>query len=191
MTTTPTTVTFVFVGAKGGVGTSTVAAMHALQLAHSGQPVHLSATTAAGVEDLAAILGMPNPVPGHIIDVAPGLTLGEELATEAANVVDGGTDRFSDHHGAVYVVLRNEFLGLRNLNAGLPRSTFGLILVTEAGRALSRRDVEEVVRPVVAEIAVDPVIARAIDAGLLSVGRIPRAARCLGTALASPAIATA
>ena len=189
MTTTPTTVTFV--GAKGGVGTSTVAAMHALQLAHSGQPVHLSATSGAGVEDLAAILGMPDPAPGHIIDVAPGLTLGEELATGAANVVDGGTDRFSDHHGAVYVVLRNDYLSLRNVTSALPQSTFGLILVTEAGRALSRRDVEEVVRPVVAEIAVDPVIARAIDAGLLSAGRIPRTARCLGTALASPTIATA
>lgn len=51
--TTATTVTFV--GAKGGVATSTIAAFHAIQLARLGRTVRLSATD--GVDDLAAIVG--------------------------------------------------------------------------------------------------------------------------------------
>ncbi len=50
MTTTPTT--FTFIGAKGGVGTSTVAAMYALTVARrSDRLVRLTASHDAGVED--------------------------------------------------------------------------------------------------------------------------------------------
>jgi MinD superfamily P-loop ATPase len=49
----------------------------------------------------------------------------------------------------------------------------GIILITEAGRALSRRDVEAVLQvPVIAEIPVDASVARAVDAGLLA-ARLP------------------
>jgi hypothetical protein len=49
-----------------------------------------------------------------------------------------------------------------------------VVLVTEPGRALDRGDVERVVgAPVRAEVAVDPAVARAVDAGLL-VSRLPR-----------------
>ena len=44
-------------GAKGGVGTSTVAALIAVH-AYRRRPVELRATTAMGVEELAAILGV-------------------------------------------------------------------------------------------------------------------------------------
>jgi hypothetical protein len=47
--------------------------------------------------------------------------------------------------------------------------------VREPGRALTRRDVEEVLGvPVRAEVDVDPAVARAVDAGLLA-SRLPRA----------------
>jgi Cellulose biosynthesis protein BcsQ len=54
----------------------------------------------------------------------------------------------------------------------MPPST-ALVLVTEPGRALRRRDIEAALGvPVIAEIPLDPAIARAIDAGLLGV-RLP------------------
>jgi hypothetical protein len=50
----------------------------------------------------------------------------------------------------------------------------GVVLLAEPGRALTRADVAEVVGvPVVAEVALDPAVARAVDAGLLPV-RLPR-----------------
>ena len=49
-----------------------------------------------------------------------------------------------------------------------------VVLLTEPGRALGRGDVERTVgAPVVAEVAVDPQVARAVDAGLLT-SRLPR-----------------
>lgn len=58
----------------------------------------------------------------------------------------------------------------------------GVVLVTEPGRALTAADVEAVlIAPVLAEIAIDPAVARTIDAGLLT-ARLPRAlARSLTT----------
>ena len=50
----------------------------------------------------------------------------------------------------------------------------GVVLVTEAGRALQARDVAGVLGvPVVAEVAVEAAVARAVDAGLLA-ARLPR-----------------
>ncbi len=170
--TTPTTVTFV--GAKGGVGTTTVAALHALDLPRRGHSVRLSASSTTGIEDLAALLGIPAPAGGQAVDVVPGLTLGDQLAADADNVVDAGTDTVSDHDGSAYLVLRNDYLSLRralNTGAGIA----GLVLVVEPDRALSARDVTDVLaQPLVAELRVDPVIARAADAGLLSTTRHAR-----------------
>jgi hypothetical protein len=50
----------------------------------------------------------------------------------------------------------------------------GVVLDTEPGRSLVRRDVEYVLgAPVRAEIELDPLVARAVDAGLLAT-RLPR-----------------
>ena len=55
-----------------------------------------------------------------------------------------------------------------------PLRPSGVVLLAEPGRALTRADVAEVVGvPVVAEVALDPAVARAVDAGLLPV-RLPR-----------------
>jgi hypothetical protein len=162
-----------FVGAKGGVGTSTVAALYALQFARSGQAVRLTATDAVGVEDLAAILGIPAPGPGQAVEVAPGLSLADHRDPEGTNVVDAGTDTFSDRTGRILLIIRNDYLSLRRALAAQLAAT-GLILVSEPHRALGRRDAEDVLAiPVVAELTVDPSIARATDAGLLARVRPP------------------
>jgi MinD-like ATPase involved in chromosome partitioning or flagellar assembly len=65
------------------------------------------------------------------------------------------------------------FLALRRaLTAPLRPSE--VVLLTEPGRSLGRTDVEQCVgAPVVTEVAIDPAVARAVDAGLLAV-RLPR-----------------
>ncbi|MFN2505073.1 MAG: hypothetical protein ABR540_12765, partial [Acidimicrobiales bacterium] len=103
---------------------------------------------------------------------------------DAVNVVDAGTDCFSDHDGSVYLVLRNDYLSLRRaLNA--PHTTTGLILIAEEKRPLTRRDVEDVLaQPIVVELRLDPAIARAVDAGLLTTARHLRVDLSLGAAAA-------
>jgi len=164
----------VLVGSKGGVGASTVAALHALSVAGTGRPVRLTAIAAAGLEDLAAILAVPAPAPGEVVQVAPGLSLGDEADPAAYNVVDGGTDTFSDQDGPVYLVVRNCYVSLRRALLA-PPTTAGVVLVMEPGRSLGRRDVAEVVGvPIVAEVEVAASVARYIDAGLLVSARRPR-----------------
>ena len=71
------------------------------------------------------------------------------------------------------LVTRPCFLSLHRA-VGLPIRPSGVVLVTEPGRALGRADVERTVgAPVVAEVAVDPQVARAVDAGMLT-SRLPR-----------------
>jgi hypothetical protein len=72
------------------------------------------------------------------------------------------------------LVTRACYLALRRA-AEPPLRPSGVVLVTEPGRALDRDDVEQVVgAPVRAEVALDPAVARAVDAGLLA-SRLPRA----------------
>ena len=71
-----------------------------------------------------------------------------------------------------YLVIRPCYLALRRA-ASLDFAPTGIILVTEDGRALGRHDVEAVIgAPVVAEVAYETSISRAVDAGLLA-GRLP------------------
>lgn len=72
------------------------------------------------------------------------------------------------------LVVRPCYLALRRA-AAVPVRPTGVVLVVEEGRALGRRDVEQVLGvPVVAEVPVVPAVARAVDAGLLA-GRVPMA----------------
>lgn len=64
-------------------------------------------------------------------------------------------------------------LGLRRV-VDLPLCPSGIVVVREPGRALDVASVAELVgAPVVAELAYDPAVARAVDAGLFA-GRLPR-----------------
>ncbi len=80
------------------------------------------------------------------------------------------------------LVTRACFLALRRALAAAIRPS-EIVLLTEPGRSLTRIDVEDCIgAPVVAEVTVDPVVARAVDAGLLA-ARLPRGlARELGRA---------
>lgn len=72
------------------------------------------------------------------------------------------------------LVTRACFLALRRALLA-PIRPSEVVLLTEPGRSLSRLDVEDCLgAPVVAELAVDPAVARAVDAGLLAT-RLPRA----------------
>lgn len=73
-----------------------------------------------------------------------------------------------------WLVTRPCFLSLRRALA-VGRRPDGIVLIEEAGRALGRTDVEDVLgAPVVATLPVDAAVARAVDAGLL-VARLPAA----------------
>ncbi len=175
--------TIEFIGIRGGHGTTTVALAAAATLAARG-PTRISTHDRCG---LCAIVGISNDEP--IINLAGHLDL---TAGEAdGDVIDAGTleryfgpDPFTAElaarpqrpPGAMRIgVLRGpDYLGVRTLceHPGAPLD--GLVVVSEAGRALDARDVEHVSgRPVVAVVDHTAVVARTIDGGLL----LPRLAR--------------
>lgn len=111
--------------------------------------------THAGV--LAALLGSDGRA--VVADCGTG-------PADAALVVAAGATRS-------VLVTRPCFLSLRRALA-LPLRPSEVVLLSEPGRALTRADVEDCVgAPVVAEVSVDPQVARAVDAGLLAT-RLPR-----------------
>lgn len=91
-------------------------------------------------------------------------------------VADAGVDppvALHDLAERSLLVTRPCYLALRRAVAA-PTRPSGVILVTEPGRALREVDVEAAVgAPIVASIASDPAVARAVDAGLLA-SRLPR-----------------
>jgi hypothetical protein len=71
------------------------------------------------------------------------------------------------------LVTRPCFIAIRRAQQLDIRPT-GIVLVGEPGRALTSSDVEHALAvPVVAEVHLDPAVARAVDAGLL-IARLPR-----------------
>jgi MinD-like ATPase involved in chromosome partitioning or flagellar assembly len=132
------------------------------------------------------------------VDVAPGLTLlprgpgqlRERRAEVLAAVLErsarpvvadcgshlvGARATVATAASRSLLVTRPCYLALRHTIAAALRPT-GVVLVREPGRVLGRSDVERVVgAPVVAEVEVDPAVARAVDAGLLANPRLPRA----------------
>ena len=121
---------------------------------------------------------------GSRADVLTTLLAGDPRSV----VVDCGTDprgvALTVAAGATRSILvtRPCFLSLRRALT-VPLRPSEVVLLTEPGRSLTRADVEDCIGArVVAEVAVDPLVARAVDAGLLAT-RIPRAlARELGRA---------
>ncbi len=109
-------------------------------------------------------------------DVLAGLLAAEPrpVVADCGVLVDGAAT-VSLAAGATHslLVTRACYLALRRA-ATAPVRPSGVVLVTEPGRALGRSDVEHVVgAPVRAEVAVDPAVARAVDAGVLA-NRLPR-----------------
>jgi hypothetical protein len=199
--------------AKGGSGTTVVAASLALLLARSapggalfvdltgdgaavlgvpepigpgvGEWLAAADGDAAGLERLAAPVDdslalLPRGTPGAPVGADRIAELGSNLGAGLRPVVVAAELGSDDVGGALatvatvsLLVLRPCYLALRRAVAA-PFRPSGVVLVREPGRALTRRDVEAVLGvPVRAEIDVDPAIARAVDAGLLT-ARLPR-----------------
>lgn len=95
-------------------------------------------------------------------------------------VVDAGRLGADPEVAAVVAVSGRSLLVTRNCHLALARAQHcpvvptGVVLVREPGRALTTADVEHLTgAPLVADLAVDPAVARAVDAGLLA-ARLPR-----------------
>jgi hypothetical protein len=155
-------------GARGGQGTSTVAALAALILAQ-----HTSVTLLADdPTQMAALLGVaPADEPTW---VTPGLLLGPGGVPEPSGAVVVDTShvsppsRAAGRPGAVVAVLRGPcYLSLRSLLAW-DQPADGIVLLAEPGRARTDRDVTDATGiPVLATVPVTATAARTIDAGLL------------------------
>jgi hypothetical protein len=118
--------------------------------------------------------------------IAPGIAqpaggdwarLAAALGGSANAVVDAGTGspppELHDAAEHSLLVTRPCFLALRRAQQLAVRPT-GIVLVDEPGRALTSSDIEHALGvAVVAEVRLDPAVARAVDAGLLA-ARLPR-----------------
>lgn len=201
--------------AKGGCGTSTVAAIMALNAGDDALLVDLAgdAVDLLGIADeqrpgifdwvrsaaepsaLANLLVAAGPscrliAPGNAdppttVDCErdPPLAARLEAAWRwlrqraAPTFVDAGSGdppaALCAHADDVFLVTRTCYLALRHAHASAVRPT-GVIVVREPGRSLHPRDVAAALdAPIVAEVPVDPAVARAADAGLLST-TVPR-----------------
>ena len=179
--------------AKGGAGTTVVTAALGLVLARR-HPAGALLVDLAG--DLPAALGLPPEVddtgpPGEVavgqlpLAVLParGPAADPSVLRRDPRIVvaDCGRLDVPEAHGAAFVaaadrsllVLRPCYLALRRATRCEVRPT-GVVLVAEAGRAITAPDVEDSLGvPVVAEVLVTDAVARAVDAGLLA-SRLPR-----------------
>jgi len=173
-----------FIGVRGGHGTTTVALAAAVTLA-TGGPTRVSTHDRRAMCAIVGIAhdGLPVPITEHL-DLVPGEHDGD--------VIDAGTlERYLNEvpfddvlaqrrqHASTALrigVLRGpDYLGLRKLCEHAEAHLDGLVVVSEAGRALDARDVEHVSgRPVVAVVDHTPTLARTVDAGLFvqPVGRL-------------------
>lgn len=137
---------------------------------------HIEVDAIPGLALLARGPGRLDPVRGHHLAETFG-------RSHRPVVVDCGTH---PNHASTVIVERAAWsllvtrpcsLALRHAASASLRPT-GVILVREPGRMLGRRDVERAVNaPVLAEVDNDAVVARAVDAGLLTSPQLPRALR--------------
>lgn len=103
--------------------------------------------------------------------------LATALATLDNVIVDAGTgsppQALHDSAEQSLLILRPCFMAIRRAQRLTIRPT-GIVLVDEPGRALTSIDVERALGVgVIAEVRLDPAVARAVDAGLL-IARLPR-----------------
>ena len=168
-----TTLNVILNGARGGQGTSTIAAALALYAAGH-VDTHLVARDPAAS---AALLGIVTPQGGEPAVVTDRLTLvGTAIGTPALRILDSPVEDSDPAERTVRLtVLRGPcYLALRTIVVEPTSRPDGIVLVAEPGRSLTSRDVADVTgTPVVATVPVDPSVARTIDAGLL-VARLHR-----------------
>jgi hypothetical protein len=167
------TTTVTLVGARGGQGTSTVAAALALHAAHDAPTALLTHDPTA----MARLLGTSGalPAPEHPFAAGPQLTVGGlDGPRDVVTIIDAGqaavAARALPEGGRRYAVVRGPcYLALATLVSLPDLRPDGVILVAEPGRSLSASDTSAILGvPVVDTVPVRPSIARLIDAGLLA-----------------------
>lgn len=158
------TTTICFQGAKGGAGTSTVIAGVAIAAAAQGQHVLI-----IGDRDIPAIFGAYSD---DARDLAPNITAVQEgdglgMGLAAYDLVLSADRDFPADLNVL--VTRGCYLALRRaVKDDYMNRCDGVVLLNEEDRSLGKRDVEDVLGlTVIAEIAVRPGVARAVDAGVL------------------------
>jgi len=156
------------IGARGGSGTSTIAAALAL----CGRSMVTTELVTSEPVMMSALLGIATPAEDPAEIMANLMMATEPSGTKELTVVDGGTIAGStsvpraDHELRVGVLRGPCYLGLCELLAADERLD-GIVLIAEAGRALSVRDVADVNGiDVIAVVPASPGVARSIDAGL-------------------------
>jgi hypothetical protein len=163
--------TITFTGARGGHGTTTVAAAVAVHAARTRPTTLVSPDTAAAM----ALLGLPGGAEHAPIDVLPTLTVAADIpetSTDHGIVVDAGTLAARSAGGLIcgrnYLVLRGPcYVALASVLAAGVAGLDGVVIVAEAQRSLTAADVADVLGlPVVATVNASPQVARTIDAGL-------------------------
>ncbi len=153
-------------GARGGQGTSTIAAALALYAAGHAR----TQLVATDLSATAALLGIGEPADEELT-VTDHLTLtGVSSGDPDVRIIDAGTTTPTCSREDVHlVVLRGPcYVALRSLDHNNGHRPDGIVLLAEQGRSLTARDLSDVTGiPVVATVPVTPAVARAIDAGLL------------------------
>lgn len=172
-----------FTAAKGGQGTTTLAAMAAVESSRRKNRT-LVVDDGPG-RAMAAVLGVVEPDPGetcfvneHLdLVVVPEGEFPQRLATSMASrydvvIVDGSwIDAMSMVVDRRYLVTMPCYVAMKAFVRRRPDGVAfdGMVMRNEHGRALTRRDLEKTTDlKVVAEIPTDPMVARAVDAGLLA-----------------------
>jgi len=166
------------VGARGGVGTTTIAAALAFTLNADGSRISV-----LGPDEDATRAVFAAPKKGDLSDKI--FYNHDPLLDQIVDykIVDHGTNltaAAAEREGLRVLVVRNEYLSLRRVVNKIPTVTASgdekelpfeiVIIVEEPGRALSRREVIDVLGIDPDKIIVVPVtdgIARAVDAGVL------------------------
>jgi hypothetical protein len=135
---------------------------------------HLRLTAAPGLNVIpSGVGGRASPPAGRVDVLARALAERDETVVVDAGVLTDTLRPLAVRAQASLLVMRPCYLALRRA-ATLPVRPTGIVLVCEPGRALGRREIEEAVGArVLAEVDVEPTIARAVDAGLLA-SRLPR-----------------
>ena len=165
------TVTVTLAGVRGGQGTSTTAAVLALLAGRRCARVEL---VAHDLDTMAALIGIPAPAdPKRGVAVTEQLTLrsGPSGSAQVVIIDAGRLDGLATHPGGLLVaVLRGPcYLSLRAAVTGPAPTADGVVVVREAGRSLTARDVEDVTGiSTLVETAASAVVARCIDAGILA-----------------------
>lgn len=175
----------IVVGAKGGVGTTTVAcALAGLIAPH--RPVILNGVSP---RDIEAVVGAPTSTFGGMQALTPSFHINGVPAPtfDGVLVYDAGVVDLQlevEPGDTVVLVVRNDYLALRRaLHNAMDWDH--VVAIIEEKRALDAEDIGDVLghTPIVVEHS--EAVARAVDGGLL-VARLPRALRTALMALSQP-----